>query len=961
MPDKCCVPRCNGNYKTGPKVHVFGLPKDEALRSAWINAIPRENLIVSQRTKVCERHFSDDDVLREVSHVDEVTGRTVTAPLSRVRLRPGAVPSKFPGCPDYLSKHHARREDPDSKRLRQEASAMERALAESIDSFRNEEEADRILSIKDLSDHLKNVKSAFWHVIEGNGHLTLVHIVETEAPWIKYSIVVKPDLTLTLHFAKTQVTRLGSNLLIPRIANSKRGVVELLESVENWDNDLESSSESSHNDICATIRFLLDKLPATQSEDQAAVIQLLAEQLKLISSKKERRRYSVDFMVFACILFTISPHAYQYIRSSGSIVLPHPRTIRSICSSFGMSPQNEQQSSSFLSYMAKRISDLNDDQRYVTLMVDEVHIKPFFDYKGGSIVGVALNSTEVANSAFVFMVQSIKCQFKEVAHVVPVHGANAEFLHKLLRDVICGLEKIGYRVMCVVTDNNAVNRKAMALFKSSMDSHDTPGTTTRNQDTPDTTMRRSNEFCYPHPSDPNRPLFFVIDTVHIIKCIRNNWLKQDDQCFWFPELHADTEGQRRMLCASFKTIKAAYDLECDQLLRYGYKVSRKSLCPSSIEKQNVKLALQIFDSSLPSALRAIGEKHNLKFFKETATFIEIIVTWWKIVNVKTPGKGSRLKDRFQEPVRPAPDDEKVDFLYDILDWLDEWQKNANNCKLTDKTHTALHQSTYALLEICRYCFEELNLSYVLLGKFQTDCLEDRFGRYRRLAGSQYHISIRQLYEGENKLRLQNTLAPIGKASETERDEKWEEMQKRRDAPRPSYNIVVTEDSLSKIKDIVPVLAYVAGYAVYATVKKLKCENCKNALTTDHTITAATGHEHYHLIKEIDRGGLLYPAMTAVNAVAHNYVVVEEMSKRVDFLTMSNQRQLVTELTLDLLVDEDCDFDVCEEGHTSEVVLKHLLWCSTNILLKNFCRKLNDKVVETNNKSKKRKLTTLTKK
>ncbi|KAG0438282.1 hypothetical protein HPB47_017073, partial [Ixodes persulcatus] len=147
---------------------------------------------------VCERHFSDDDILREVSHVDEVTGRTVTAPLSRVRLRPGAVPSKFPGCPDYLSKHHARREDPDSKRLRQEASAMERALAESIDSFRNEEEADRILSIKDLSDHLKNVKSAFWHAIEGNGHLTLVHIVETEAPWIKYSIVVKPDLTLTL-------------------------------------------------------------------------------------------------------------------------------------------------------------------------------------------------------------------------------------------------------------------------------------------------------------------------------------------------------------------------------------------------------------------------------------------------------------------------------------------------------------------------------------------------------------------------------------------------------------------------------------------------------------------------------------------------------------------------------------------------------------------------------------------
>ncbi|KAG0416883.1 hypothetical protein HPB47_006063 [Ixodes persulcatus] len=40
------------------------------------------------------------------------------------------------------------------------------------------------------------------------------------------------------------------------------------------------------------------------------------------------------------------------------------------------------------------------------------------------------------------------------------------------------------------------------------------------------------------------------------------------------------------------------------------------------------------------------------------------------------------------------------------------------------------------------------------------------------------------------------------------------------------------------------------------------------------------HEHYHLIKGIDRGGLLYPAIATVNAVAHNDVVVEEISKRV---------------------------------------------------------------------------------
>ncbi|KAH7977923.1 hypothetical protein HPB49_003950 [Dermacentor silvarum] len=46
------------------------------------------------------------------------------------------------------------------------------------------------------------------------------------------------------------------------------------------------------------------------------------------------------------------------------------------------------------------------------------------------------------------------------------------------------------------------------------------------------------------------------------------------------------------------------------------------------------------------------------------------------------------------------------------------------------------------------------MQYVLLGKFQTDSLEDRFGRYRQLSGANYNVSIRQIDESETKLRLQ---------------------------------------------------------------------------------------------------------------------------------------------------------------------------------------------------------------
>ncbi|KAH7979426.1 hypothetical protein HPB49_009388 [Dermacentor silvarum] len=54
-------------------------------------------------------------------------------------------------------------------------------------------------------------------------------------------------------------------------------------------------------------------------------------------------------------------------------------------------------------------------------------------------------------------------------------------------------------------------------------------------------------------------------------------------------------------------------------------------------------------------------------------------------------------------------------------------------------------------------FRGLGHKYVLLGKIQTDCLESRFGQYRQMAGGNYHISIRHIYETKGRIRLQNTL------------------------------------------------------------------------------------------------------------------------------------------------------------------------------------------------------------
>lgn len=188
-------------------------------------------------------------------------------------------------------------------------------------------------------------------------------------------------------------------------------------------------------------------------------------------------------------------------------------------------------------------------------------------------------------------------------------------------------------------------------------------------------------------------------------------------------------------------------------------------------------------------------------------------------------------------------DPQVDFLYNLMDWLDEWMNRTaqyDSGKLTKETHAALHQTTHGLVEIARYCLTELNMLYVLFGKIQTDSLEDRFGKYRQLAGSQYHVSIRQIYEGENKMRLQSTLPTVSKLSqhESHRDEQWEDLDRGEGAAPASYNVVVTQDTLSKMTDIIPVLVYVAGYSVYSTLRRLKCQNCRDILTIDKEVAVS---------------------------------------------------------------------------------------------------------------------------
>ena len=54
---------------------------------------------------------------------------------------------------------------------------------------------------------------------------------------------------------------------------------------------------------------------------------------------------------------------------------------------------------------------------------------------------------------------------------LPACKIEAQALFEFIKKTVKSLEKVGFQVISVITDNNAINRKAMALFTSPPELH----------------------------------------------------------------------------------------------------------------------------------------------------------------------------------------------------------------------------------------------------------------------------------------------------------------------------------------------------------------------------------------------------------------------------------------------------------------------------------------------------------
>ncbi|KAK4009432.1 hypothetical protein OUZ56_018545 [Daphnia magna] len=106
MPNRCFVPNCKTGYpsnKPASTLSLFAPPKDKALFKQWEQYIPRKDIKLKPSSRVCSRHFEEDDVIKG-RMIKGKDGKEIFHAWKNWTLKEGAIPRIFQDCPSHLTK-----------------------------------------------------------------------------------------------------------------------------------------------------------------------------------------------------------------------------------------------------------------------------------------------------------------------------------------------------------------------------------------------------------------------------------------------------------------------------------------------------------------------------------------------------------------------------------------------------------------------------------------------------------------------------------------------------------------------------------------------------------------------------------------------------------------------------------------------------------------------------------------
>ena len=381
---------------------------------------------------------------------------------------------------------------------------------------------------------------------------------------------------------------------------------------------------------------------------------IIQQQISVMSAKLIGNKiYNSDVVIRSFEYFSTSRALYNQLRND--FQLPSVSTLTRITSK--VSKIND------ASFLNSVFTSIEGRKRVCIVIHDEVYVKKMMLYHGGTLFGKSLDDPSLlAKTVLGIMVVCLKGGPKFLYKMIPISKLNSNFLFEQINSTLRLIKESSGDVKVVICDGNRVNQ---AFFKLYLTISGKPWVT-------------------------EDGMYLLFDFVHLLKHIRNLWLREKTG-----ELVYSDNGIQRT--AKWEHLKCLYKLESEKLVKLS-DLNEVAIAPKPIERQSVSTCLRVFSDKTYHALLSHSQINSNS--KDTAIFINKVITWWKTLNVKGCGADVRHNDPLKAPIC-SPDDYRLNTLLQFGDMALEMccKKGTRVRQLSNDTAKVIHHTCYGTVEL----------------------------------------------------------------------------------------------------------------------------------------------------------------------------------------------------------------------------------------------------------------------
>ncbi len=486
-------------------------------------------------------------------------------------------------------------------------------------------------------------------------------------------------------------------------------------------------------------------------------------------------------------------------------------------------------------FLKLKVDGLADLERECVLSLDEMAITPSVELHmlTGKLYGnVTLPGHRgVATHACVFMLAGNTTRWKQVvAYHYSGNSTNGAEYRPIITEIIERAASIGLHVLDVTTDMGSPNQ---AMWKSFGVDH--------------------TKTSVPHPTTPDRRLYFMPDVPHLVKNLKSALVH--GQVLTIPRNVVNKENLPSNE-VSVVPIKDLLSFQEGMALKVAPHLSAAAIEPSHFEKMKVGPALNVFSKATSAGLKYMVQQENRPLsYLTTAWFLEQVDHWFDLMSSHHPITAlSRVKMEEYEKA--------IIFLQDIIHLF-------HGMKIGHKgvwkpVQKGVIMATKSVLGIQEEMLTRGH-RFVLTSRFTQDCLENTFSCVRSKnpipTPVEFHHALRIISVGQ-------FLTTIRSGNYQEDDSSFladflDTVEKNVTPSVRVEQLMVenrTAPDLTKTEKCI--LLHLAGYIVHKLIRFASiCGKCKTA--TQHTDDNPAGDNSILVnLKEFKAGALCRPSQEA---------------------------------------------------------------------------------------------------